>query len=138
MNATLKLGRASLTAAIAFASVGALWAEVANAQMFREPFTFGPRNSRASMAVYMHQQGQSNGAGAATAAAGESMALVCAGNGQTSATAAGNIMCVIAGSGANVLIDSNQDSNGNQDANAETNQTAADEIGEILNGDTNG
>lgn len=138
MNATRKPRRALILTALISGTVASVWVETAAAQMFREPFSFQGRN-RASMAVYMHQQGNSsNGTAAFAAGESQSTTLLCAGNGETSSTAAGNIMCIVAGDGTNVVVHGEQTSDGNQTSNAETNQTAADEIGEILNGETNG
>lgn len=123
--------------AIALALVEFLAANQASAQMFREPFSFETRN-RASMAVYMHQMRNGSGGGGTIAAGQGNQTLVCAGTGSNTATSAGNILCVIAGEGANVIVGANQETNGNQTSDATTNQTAAEEINEILNGEPNG
>jgi hypothetical protein len=127
----------SVVAASALAATfaGCLWAIPAQAQMFREPFSFGPRNP-AGMAVFMRQREDARSAANSFASAGSTdlgETLVCAGTGTTSATSAGNIMCVLAGDGARVIVGSNQDSNGNQTSDANTN-TAADQIQDILDG----
>lgn len=121
--------------AIAVTLASCLWAAPASAQMFREPFTFGGRNP-AGMAVFMRQRDDAESAAAASAGSNDlGETLVCAGTGTTSATSAGNIMCVLAADGANVVVGSDQDSDGDQTSDADTTQTAADEIQQILDGD---
>jgi hypothetical protein len=126
--------RAIGASAIAVTLASCLWAAPASAQQFRDPFSFNSRNP-ASMAVFMRQRGDRNdavGSGGDTVQIGET--LVCAGTGTTSATSAGNIMCVLAGDGTNVIVDSDQNSNGDQTADADT-TTAGDEIQDILDGE---
>jgi hypothetical protein len=121
--------------AIAVTVIGSLWSGQAAAQMFREPFSFNGRNP-GGMAIFMRQRGdsQSNSGATAFGDSGDQHTLVCAGTGTTAATSAGNIMCVVAGAGANVIVNSDQDSEGDQTSDADTTQTAADEIQQILNG----
>ncbi len=136
MYARSKSHGALAASAAAIVIAGSLWAAPAEAQMFREPFTFSQRN-QAGMAVFMRQQSNSgSNSDAVVAGSATSQTLVCAGAGDTTATAAGNIMCVVAGDGTNVIVNSNQDSQGNQTADANTTQTAADTIQSILNGET--
>lgn len=134
----LRKGRGLVGAsAIAVTLLGSLWSGEAAAQMFREPFSFGSRNA-GGMAVFMRQRDDARSASGSTATAvapGDQHTLVCAGTGTTAATSAGNIMCVVAGNGANVIVNSDQDSDGDQTSDADTTQTAADEIQQILNGD---
>ncbi|MEZ5666511.1 MAG: hypothetical protein R3F55_03570 [Alphaproteobacteria bacterium] len=140
MTAHAKTRGLTAVTAVAVLAASALWAAPASAQMFREPFSFGARSS-ASLAIFMRQRddalsASSSGVGIGS---GTSQALVCGSSGGTTAsTAAGNITCVLAGNNTNVVVNSHQDSTGDQNADANTHQTAAETIGDILNGEPNG
>jgi hypothetical protein len=129
-------GRTIGAAAIVVTLASSLWVAPASAQMFREPFSFNSRNA-AGMAVFMRQREDADAAAAALADGGGNIGhtLVCAGTGTTAATSAGNIMCVLAGDGANVIVNGDQDSTGDQTSDADTTQTAADTIQGILDGE---
>ncbi len=134
MSATLQRGAIGPVSVLVAGLVISAVAPSASAQGFKEPFSFNNRDHTASMAVYMREMDDQNGGIGIGAGSIDDETLVCAGTGPTSSTSAGNILCVMAGQGANVFVGSDQNSEGDQSSNAETQTTTADEINDILYG----
>ena len=110
-------------------AIGMVAAAPAGAQMFERAYSNNNRDGLSS-AVVMKQVEEglfSPQQGVVTSGGGGTGDVLLCGSDDSQSTATANSSCIIIGDGATAIIDMGQDSDGDQDANAESNTAVSGE-----------